>query len=182
MTLFGTELRYGTVAQAFHWVTVILVAAAWLVAGHDRSPTITLHETLGVAVFAVVALRLIWRAFDRRPEQTDISKAEAWSSKVVHGLLYLLLLAIPLSAIVGTQLQGHPVVLYGIGAVGPFLATSRSVGHQILEVHQLLGTLIVWLAGLHAVAALYHHYFRKDGVLRAMLPGGRAAQPKASSA
>ncbi len=174
MTLFGTELRYGTVAQAFHWVTVILVATAWLVAGHDRSPTIVLHETLGVAVFAVVALRLIWRALDRRPEQ-DISRAEAWSSKVVHGLLYLLLLAIPLSAMVGTQLEGHPMVLLGLGEVGQFLTISRSLGHQILEVHQLLGTLIMWLAGLHAAAALYHHYFKRDGVLRAMLPGGRAA-------
>ena len=67
MTLFGTEIRYGTVAQAFHWLTAALVLSAWLVAGHDRSPTIVLHETLGLAVFAVVAARLIWRLFDRQP-------------------------------------------------------------------------------------------------------------------
>ncbi len=175
MTLFGTELRYGTVAQAFHWVTVLLIAAAWLVAGHDRSPTIVLHETLGMAVFVLVVLRLVWRAFDRRPADPPMPKAMAWSSQAMHWLLYGLLVAIPLSAIVGTQLQGHPVLLYGFGAVGPFLTASRQLGHQILEVHQLMGTLIVWVAGLHAAAALYHHYFRRDGVLRTMLPGGRAA-------
>ncbi len=175
MTFFGTELRYGTVAQAFHWVTVILVAAAWLVAGHDRSPTMMLHQTLGVAIVAVVAVRLIWRAFDRRPAQAEISTAEAWLSKIVHGLLYLMLLAIPVSAIVGTQLEGHALQLYAFGSVGPFLETSRSLGHRILEVHQLMGTGIIWLAGLHAAAALYHHYFKRDGVLRTMLPGGRAA-------
>ncbi len=174
MTLLGTELRYGTVAQAFHWVTVILVATAWLVAGHDRSPTIVLHQTIGTTVFVLVALRLLWRAFDRRPEQ-PISKVEAWSSKAMHGLLYLLLLAIPATAIVGSQLEGHPMVLYGVGQVGQYLTASRRLGHQILEYHQLLGNLIVWLAGLHAAAALYHHYLRRDGVLRAMLPGGRAA-------
>ena len=69
MTVFGTELRYGAVAQAFHWVTAVLVFAAWLVAEGDRSPTITLHETLGLAVFVLVAVRLLWRAFDRQPEQ-----------------------------------------------------------------------------------------------------------------
>lgn len=175
MTLFGTELRYGTVAQAFHWATVALVASAWLVAGHDRSPTIVLHETIGLTIFALVFLRLLWRAFDRRPKQPDVPKAMAWSSQVVHALLYALLLAIPASAIVGSWLEGHAITIYGLGALGPFLGTSRQVGHQILEVHQLLGNVIVWLAGLHAAAALYHHYFMKDDVLRAMLPGGRAA-------
>ena len=175
MTLFGSKLRYGTVAQAFHWATVILVAAAWLVAGHDRSPTMPLHQTLGTIIIVLVALRLIWRAIDRQPDQEGISKVETWTSKVVHGLLYLLLFAIPISAIVGTQIEGHPLMLYGIGEVGPFFETSRRLGHQILEVHQAMGTLIVWLAGLHAAAALWHHYFKKDGVLRTMLPGGRAA-------
>ena len=137
MTLFGTELRYGTVAQAFHWVTVVLVAAAWLVAGHDRSPTIQLHETLGFAVFVVVALRLIWRAVDRKPAEVPMPKAMSLASRLLHGLLYLLLLAIPLSAIVGTQLEGHPVLLYGFGQIGPYLTASRQLGHQILEVHQL---------------------------------------------
>jgi cytochrome b561 len=175
MTIFSDKLRYGTVAQTFHWVTVILVAAAWLVAGRDESPTIVLHETLGATIFVLVAARLIWRVFDRRPEEVPMPKVMSLASRALHGLLYLLLFAIPLSAIVGTQLQGHPVVLYGFGEIGPFLTASRHLGHQILEVHQFMGTLIVWLAGLHAAAALWHHYFRKDGVLRAMLPGGRPA-------
>lgn len=174
MTLFGTKLRYGTVAQAFHWATVLLIAAAWLVAGHDRSPTMMLHQTLGTAIVVVVVLRLLWRAFDRRPDDVPMPKTMALASRLLHGLLYLLLLAIPLSAIAGTQLEGHALQLYGFGPVGPFLATSRHLGHQILEAHQLIGTLIIWLAGLHAAAALYHHYFLKDRVLKTMLPGARA--------
>ena len=59
--------------------------------------------------------------------------------------------------------------------IGPYLAESRHLGHQIMEVHQLLANAIVVVAGLHAAAALFHHFFVKDGVLRAMLPGGRAA-------
>jgi cytochrome b561 len=170
MTLLGTEIRYGGVAQAFHWATAILIVATWLVAEGERSPTITLHETLGLAVFVLVALRLLWRAFDRQPEQ-PMPKVLTWSSRAVHFLLYGLLLAIPASAIIGTQLEGHPLTIYGLGSVGPWLTASRRLGHQILEVHQTMGTLIIWVAGLHAAAALFHHIFLKDSVLKAMLPG-----------
>jgi cytochrome b561 len=173
--LFSDKLRYGAVAQIFHWATVILVAAAWLVAGGDRSPTIVLHETLGVTIIVLTVLRLLWRALDRRPDETPMPKVQAVAAALMRWLLYLLLLGLPLSGIIGTQLEGHPLVLYGIGRVGPFLTASRELAHQILEVHEVLGTLIIWIAGLHAAAALYHHYFRKDGVLRTMLPGGRAA-------
>ena len=176
MTVFGTEIRYGTIAQAFHWVTAALVLAAWLVAGGGRSPTIVLHETIGLTIFVLVCLRLLWRAFDRQPDQPPMPKAMAWSSVLVHWLLFGLLLAVPFTAIIGTQLEGHALTIYGLGVVGPFLtASSRYLGHQLLELHQLIGNLIIWLAGLHAAAALYHHYFMKDGVLKAMLPGGRAA-------
>jgi cytochrome b561 len=170
MTVFGTEIRYGAVAQAFHWATAILVFAAWLVAEGDRSSTITLHETLGLAVFVLVAVRLLWRAFDRQPEQ-PMPRVLSWSSKAVHWLLYGLLFAIPVSAMVGTQLEGHPLMIYGLGNLGPYLTVSRDVGHQILEVHETMGTAIIWLAGLHAAAALFHHFFLKDRVLKAMLPG-----------
>ena len=170
MALVGTKLRYGNVAQAFHWATAILVVATWLVAQGERSPTITLHETLGLGVFVLVAVRLLWRLFDRRPAQ-PMPTVLAWSSRAVHFLLYGLLLAIPASAIIGTQLEGHPLLIYGLGSVGPYLTASRSVGHQILEVHQTMGTAIIWVAGLHAAAALFHHFFLKDGVLKAMLPG-----------
>jgi cytochrome b561 len=174
MTLFGTEIRYGTVAQAFHWVTAALVASAWLVAG-ERGGLLSLHETLGFTIFVIVAARLLWRAVDRRPSHEALPTAVAFSSQIVHWLLYGLLLAIPLSAIVGSWLEGHSITVYGLGAIGPYLSQSRYLGHQIFEVHQTLGDAIVWLAGLHAAAALFHHFFVRDGVLRAMLPGGRAA-------
>ncbi len=169
MTLIGTKLRYGAVAQAFHWATFVLLATAWLVAhGHTR----VLHETLGFAVFVLVAARLLWRAFDRQPTH-EMSLVVTLSSKLVHWLLYAMLIAIPLTAIVGTWLEGHEIVVYGLGRIGPYLAESRHLGHRIMEIHYLLANLIVLVAGSHAAAALFHHFFMKDGVLTAMLPGAR---------
>ena len=172
MTLISTKLHYGAVAQAFHWVTVVLLATAWLVAHGGSRP---LHETLGFAVFVIVAARLLWRAFDRQPAHDSLSPAVALGSKLVHWLLYAMLLAIPATAIAGSWIEGHAITIYGLGQIGPYLAQSRQLGHQIMEVHQLLANAIVVVAGLHAAAALFHHFFIRDGVLRAMLPGGRAA-------
>ena len=167
MTLFGTKFRYGSVAQAFHWVTFILLATAWLVAhGHTR----VLHETLGFTVFAIVVARLLWRAFDRRPEHESMSLVVVLASKLVHWLLYAMLIAIPLTAIVGTWLEGHAVIVYGLGPIGPYVAESRHLGDQIMRFHYLIANAIVLVAGSHAAAALFHHFFMKDDVLRAMLP------------
>ena len=170
MTLFGTKLRYGTIAQAFHWVTFILLATSWLVAhGHFRP----LHETLGFVVFVIVAARLLWRAFDRRPEH-DMSPVVALGSKLIHWLLYAMLIAIPVSAIAGTWLEGHTIIVYGLGALGPYIAESRQLGHTIMDIHYLLANAIVLVAASHALAALFHHFVMKDDVLRAMLPSAVA--------
>jgi cytochrome b561 len=176
MSIRGNDRRYGAVAQAFHWITVVLVLWAWLIAGTwgrggQSSPILALHETLGLTVFCLVLLRLVWRFFDRRPADPPMPGFMALASKLVHGLLYALLVGIAASAIVGSWLEGHSVTVYGIG-VGPFLTTSRSAGHQVLEIHQLLGTTIIWLAALHAAAAIFHHVVLRDRVLRQMLPVG----------
>jgi cytochrome b561 len=78
---------------------------------------------------------------------------------------------VPLSAIVGSWLEGHSLMLYGT-EVEPMLAASRRAGHQILNVHQRMGTILISLAGLHALAAIFHQVFLRDRVLKQMLPVG----------
>ena len=180
MAAFGTRLRYGTAAQFFHWVTAILVLAAFaygpggseqrvysLAKDFDRQ----LHETLGLAVLALAVTRLVWRAFDVNPEEPDAPQWMKRSSRLAQATLYVLLLLIPLTAISGAWLEGHPLTLLGGVRIGPWLAEAHAVGSAIASVHTWLGDAILWVAGLHAAAALYHHFVLRDGVLRSMLPG-----------
>jgi cytochrome b561 len=181
MTLFGTDVRFGGVAQVFHWLTAILVLAAFVVSeggppsriyGESNAAALQLHESLGIAVLVVVVLRLLWRIFDRIPADPPMAAWMQASSKAIHWLLYLLLLAVPVTAILGAWLGGHAITVYGVGSIGPFLGQSDT-GEWLAEVHGLLGDTIMWVAGLHAAAALYHHFVQRDRVLKAMLPGGR---------
>jgi cytochrome b561 len=93
------------------------------------------------------------------------------SAKLVHVALYVLLIATPLCAIVGAWLEGHPLTLWGLGNIGPMLPSLHDIGLSVAALHTTLGDIILWVAGLHAVAALFHHFFLRDSVLLSMLPG-----------
>jgi cytochrome b561 len=180
MVAFSTRLRFGMLAQLFHWVTAILVVVAFvygpggseqrvysLAKDFDRQ----IHETLGIGVLAISLIRMVWRAFDAAPDDPPMPSWMSRSSKLVHGTIYFLLLAIPLTAILGAWLEGHSLTFLGNVSIAPMLSESHDVGRRIASIHTWLGDAILWVAGAHAAAALYHHFVLRDGVLRSMLPG-----------
>lgn len=179
----ATRTRYSPVTQAFHWLTVVLVGAAYLlgeggpesrVYSAERASLLGWHETIGILVFVVVAARLLWRLFDRAPKEPPMPAWMHLASRLTHWVLYALLAAVPLTAIFGAWYEGHAVTVFGLGEIGPLLPLSHDFGHTITELHTTLGNLIIWVAGLHAAAAIYHHIVMRDRVLVSMLPFGRA--------
>jgi cytochrome b561 len=92
------------------------------------------------------------------------------AGKLIHALLYLLLFAVPLTAIASAWLEGHPLTLLAGIKIAPALAESHSTGATIASVHTWLGDAIMWVAGIHALAGLFHHFILQDGVLVSMLP------------
>jgi len=175
----SSRTRYGGVAQLFHWATAILVLMAFIygpggsedrVYALARDPERRLHETLGLCVIALVVLRVLWRLLDQQPAAPPMARWMHLSSRAVQGLLYLLLFAVPLTAIAGAWLGGHPLTVLGGVDIPPWVGESHDVGVTLAELHGWLGDAILWLAGLHAAAAIYHHLFLRDAVLVSMLP------------
>jgi len=171
--------RYGAVAQSIHWATAILVLVAFIygpggsearVYAASRDFDRQLHETLGSCVFALAVLRVLWRCVDRRPDPAPVTRWMGVAAKTVQGLLYLLLFAVPSTAIAGAWLEGHPLTWLGGMAIAPPIGPSHAVGASLAWLHGWLGDAILWTAGLHAVAALYHRIVLRDGVLASMLP------------
>lgn len=189
MPSLSSPSRYGVVEQSLHWLTLALVGAAYLlsVGGSEArlysgaiDPARRLHETVGVAVLGITLLRIVWRAFDNQPKAPPMPSWMALAGQLTHAALYLLLLAVPLTAIVGAWLEGHPLTLVGGADFGPWLAPGHALGATVTEVHTWVGNAILWLVGLHAGAALFHHFVLRDSVLVSMLPSSlsRSAPPR----
>jgi cytochrome b561 len=168
----------------FHWATAMLVLIAFIYGPggpEDRVYSAAvdgdrrLHETLGLCVLALAVLRLVWKAFDQAPAAPPMPRWMHLSSRVVQGLLYLLLFAVPLTAVAGAWLAGHPLTLLGGADVPSWVGESHDPGITLAELHGWLGDAILWLAGAHAAAAIYHHTFLRDSVLASMLPERLAA-------
>lgn len=177
--LRSTSSRYGAGARTFHWLTATLVLGAYVLSQGDRDSLYSsaadglrrIHETLGVLVFIVVVLRLVCRLIDSTHAKRPMPRWMATAAKLVHCALYALLIAIPSTAVLGTWLEGIPVTLPGFD-IAPQIAEARGLGQLIMEIHTILGNAILWVAGVHAAAALFHFFYLRDEVLQSMAPGG----------
>ena len=169
---------YSFASRAFHWLTAVLVLAAFLLSvggpevrvfAADNRGLLTLHESLGIGVFAMTLLRLAHRRWARPPDPVATPIWMHQAALIPRLLLYFLLLFVPLSAVVGSWLEGHSPSFYLVGSIASPWPTSHALGQSILSAHKLAGDAIMWLAGVHAAAALFHHFILKDKVLRSML-------------
>jgi cytochrome b561 len=172
--------RYSGVAQLFHWLTALLVIVAYItsIGGPELrvySPANDfsrgLHELLGISVFWLTAMRMGWRAFFPPPKGPAMPVWMELGAKAGHWAIYALLVLVPLTAIFGAWLEGHPLTLLAVGNVQPLLSQSRALGLVLADLHRSFGDALIWFAGFHATAALYHHLWRHDTVLLSMLPG-----------
>jgi cytochrome b561 len=171
--------RYGALAQALHWATAVLIVIAYMygpggseerVYSAARDFDRQLHETLGLCVFALVLLRVLWRLVDEQPPPPQVARWMSAAASVVQRLLYALLFAVPLTAIAGAWLEGHPLTFLAGVQIQPLVGKAHAAGAIVANIHTWLGDALLWLAGGHALAGLYHHYFLKDGVMDSMLP------------
>lgn len=172
-------------AQALHWLTMLCVIAGWLLGhfhdvfpkGPPRAAALWTHITLGECVMILLVARLAWRFADPSPpfEPTRFGRLLEIASKLSHYALYALLVAVPAVGIVVQLKHGNALPIFGVwDAASPWPA-DRAVARSVREVHEYLANALMILAGIHAGAALIHHYAFGDRTLARMLPG--AANP-----
>ena len=170
--------RFDQLSIALHWLTLLLVTGqlttAWLLvqAGSvDAASLLTVHRSLGLVTWGVVAGRLTWRLrFAHQPPfPASMSKPQQWTATLNEYGLYLLLLLQPLTGLGDTVFRGRPFTLV-IWRAPPLLHADKPVFHALHAVHELGAVALLGLIGLHAAAALLHGVILRDGVLRRMLP------------
>lgn len=173
------ELTYDRFTILLHWLTAFLVVTLWALGqsigffpeGPFRKGLLGVHILLGITVGAVVLVRIGWRLSRGRRLPSADQGALEWVAKGAHLGLYLLLV-LTVAFGVGRAWVHGVEVFHWFTFPRPAFAT-RAVTRTVSEVHGDLGDIIVIVAGLHAAAALFHHYGLRDSVLRRMLPGKR---------
>ena len=181
--------------MTFHWVIALLIATnlvlgfyfANVMDSHDPSffAIVQLHKSIGLTVLVLSVLRLGWRLVNPIPTlPSDFSAPMRVLARGTHYLFYILIIAVPLFgwATVSASPRGTPTMYFGLFQWPhlPVLSTlPRAAKREYVEI---LGGVHMWLAYsafalliLHVGAALWHHFARRDAVLKRMLPGTRVA-------
>jgi len=180
MQVRNSPAQYGAVPKAFHWATVLLVIAGWLLGqfGDDlphgmHAVGLVVHISIGMAIFALLVARLIWRFVDPPPpaEKTALGTIGELGAKVVHFAIYALLLAIPTMGILVQFARGHALPIFGIFEIASPWVRDREFSRSMLGLHEFLANTLMLLALVHAGAALTHHFVLRDRTLHRMLPG-----------
>ncbi len=174
-----TRPGYTRTAIALHWLVALIILGSFPLGLYmvemTLSPTklklYSYHKWAGVTVFALALARLAWRTRHRPPPVPAAMRV--WEQRLagtMHGLLYFLLLALPLTGWLMSSALGFQTVYFGVLPIPDLLAKNKPLGEALEIVHAVLAYAIGALVLLHAAAALKHHLFDRDEVLARMLP------------
>lgn len=187
-----TADRYDRASVLFHWATVLLIAAAFAsieirVLFERGTPLRTgvkeLHYVLGTAILLLTLARLARRLGRSYRAPSVVPSLPAWqalAAKAMHWLLYAVLIALPIMGLLTVSALGDPMpIAFGI-EIPALIAPNEELGEWLEGRHSLLGdTLYILIIG-HGVAALAHHYLRRDTTLVRMMPARAAARSEAT--
>ena len=181
MSLRSNPHQWGAIAKFFHWIMALAILGNGLfgllmdlaISPMQKINWLALHKSIGLTVLALFLLRLLWRAMDRRPPDEPAPRWQRLAARIVHGVLYVMIAAIPLSGWWFNSLSGKPLQWFKLFSVPALASKSESLAHLARDVHEYLFWLLLLVLVAHVGAALRHHLVHRNNVLRRMLPFGR---------
>jgi cytochrome b561 len=171
--------RYGSGAIAFHWSMFVLVVVVGILGLlHDDWPKqtqafwINVHAMIGLFLWFMLIARIGWRIRHAPPElPAEVATLSRRLSSPVHWALYCLLFITPIIGVVTFIYHGR-VFDFGLFRIDPGIKSNKAIFHPTEDIHGYLAYAIFALAGLHALAAVWHRIVLRDGVLARMWPFG----------
>jgi cytochrome b561 len=165
---------YDPVTRGLHWATAGLIVTLWVMGqttgwlprGPARVDVWSVHVLLGFALACVLVARIVWRMGPGRSLPATAYGLFNIVAKATHYALYALLIAVVTLGI--TNAFAHGLTMFNLWKLPG--GGDKAFTHMINGWHELAANMLVAVALLHAVAALFHHYMLKDGVLARMAP------------
>ncbi|MGK3142195.1 cytochrome b561 [Pantoea sp. C2G6] len=171
--------KYARSQIFFHWLTVLLLIIAYATielrglaekGTWQRNAMMITHFSAGFSVMIIMLARLYLRSRKTTPPVTPpLARWQTGLSHLVHTLLYALFIVLPALGLTSRYLRAKEWSLFGLNM--PVAATpDPATASMLINLHETLAPLGYWLIGLHALAALFHHYFLRDTTLRRIMP------------
>ncbi len=179
MQLSQSSDRYSSISIAMHWVMFLLIVAVYACIelreiypkGSDPREALKMwHFMLGLCVFILIWVRLFFIVKGKSPD--IVPTPPRWQhllSKAVQGLLYLLMIGLPILGWLMLSAKGKVIPFFGL-ELPALMGENKALGDLFKEIHETGGVVGYYLIGLHAVAALFHHYVMRDNTLLRMMP------------
>lgn len=171
--------HWGGVSIALHWLTFALILGLAPVGylmqelpnGPFKVQVFMLHKSFGLTVLGISLLRLLWRLFAGAPEPVPgMPRWQELVAKATHGLLYALVLAIPMSGWLFNSAAGFPLRWFGLFGLPKLSGYDPALKEFAAETHETLFLILAGVVLLHAAAAIKHHYQDRDRTLMRMWP------------
>lgn len=168
--------RYSTPARFFHWSLAVLlpsqIALGWYMLSIEDQPGsggyFALHISLGLTAALLIALRVIWRLQQAPPAlPPGLPGWQRRAARTSHGLLYLLMLLMPLTGYLGAAFSGEAMSWFGIALPG-WLAKNESLKEQLFTAHSVIAWALVAVVAVHVLAAIKHLLVDKNTVFQRM--------------
>jgi cytochrome b561 len=189
MPFANTDRRWGGVAKTLHWVIALLILSQFVLAelaenagalkrtnpaaAIEQLTLLARHKSLGITILGLALIRIAWRFGSRTP--SDPPTMPPWqrtAARVSHTAFYALLFVLPVTGWIMSSASNFPVSWFGLVQLPDLVGADHDLHETFEEVHEVLAWTLASLAGLHVAAALKHHFFDRDDVLRRMLPWG----------
>lgn len=179
MSWKNTENHYGSLSIKMHWLMVVLMVGVFTAIecrvffekGTDMRDLFKMwHFMLGLSVLFLVIARVYLRFIQITPKITPpLSSLQQHGAKIGHLILYVFMIIMPIMGWFILSAAGKPIPFFGV-ELPALINVDKPLAHDIEELHETFGLIGYYLIGLHALAALAHHYIQKDNTLTRMLP------------
>jgi cytochrome b561 len=170
---------YGRMSVGLHWLTLALFIAVYACielreyfpkGSTPRDALKTWHFMLGLSVLLLASLRLMVNTAGPVPAiKPDPPAWQKLAARLVHYALYALMLGMPLAGWLLLSAEAKPIPFFGL-QLPALIEPSKTNAELIKTIHETAGTVGYFIIGLHAAAALFHHYFVRDNTLTRILP------------
>jgi cytochrome b561 len=184
--LKNSATEYGLFSKTLHWlmaaIILTLIFVGIYMAGLPKESAAEkqyafqfydLHKSFGVVALGLIILRLVWMRVSRAPElPSAFAPKERVVVKALQGLLYLLMIVVPLSGYLMSNAGGHPIHFFGLFEMPALVSENEAIGDLTHEAHEILGWAILVLIALHLAGAVKHRLKDRGGetdILKRML-------------